>query len=427
MSIPDDACSVFSLSLYTDDVDECQPSPLSIYSQESASAGLRSCLEGSKHEEAEFPEDFEVQVDYPLMLPLSLPGTPVDLEADIASGLEELWLKEPSPVNPFSPAEGEPRGLGVGFILEDVDEDDGQYKEPVVAATPQIICTSPPLSPPPAVRAPSPPLNLPLPSLPPAIPLPPLPPTMPLPPLPSSVPVAPPRPPRCPTMTSISSFSLPPSPTLSYQELPVEQEHGHDFDERIHGLKSKWSSSTLASVREEHAASTPKFPTASRLKMYFQSQHKRSSSTVSTPTSPKFSIPSPVRMKGKEKKDKETKRRNESENDDDVLVIGFSNPFSPRRSYDSYLPSLGPLVSPHTSLDVVPPSPPPQRRLHGFPNTPSSSRSTRPHPFSSRNLSPSQYSDESDCESEASYASVANGSGLKRKPIPVEMFLRSGI
>ncbi|KAJ3562410.1 hypothetical protein NP233_g9592 [Leucocoprinus birnbaumii] len=364
MSIPDDACSAFSVSLYTDDVEDFLPSPLSMYSQESASTGFRGNFEGGKPEEVEFPEDFEVQVDHPLMLPLSLPGTPIDLETDIANGLEELWLKELSPVEHPSLIEGLERALGIGFILEDDDDEYGVEDKPLEVITPQITRTSPP---------PSPRTHRPTPSLPP---------TIPLPPLPHSEPAAPPRPPRCPTMTSISSFSLPPSPTLSYQDLPSDEHHDHDFDERRHGLKSKWSSSTLGSVREEHAATTPKFAAASKLKMYFQGQHKRSGSAASTPTSAKFSIPSPVRMRGKDKKERGVKRsEGEGDSDGDVLVIGFSNPFSPRRSDDYYPPTPGPPPSPRHSFET--PTGSPRRRPYELPDA-LSPRSTRPHPFAAQ-------------------------------------------
>ncbi|KXN84459.1 hypothetical protein AN958_12434 [Leucoagaricus sp. SymC.cos] len=273
MSMPDDACSAFSLSLYTDDTVEPEPSSLSIYSQDSVCMGARKDFEdGRVEEEVEFPEDFEVQVDCPMMLPLSLPGTPIDFEADIAQELEEMWMKEFGPVK--SSSSTEEQGLGVGFILE---EDDGVDEAAPVTYIPthRIICTSP-SPPPPTVPTHLPAIvSTPLPS-PPASPTSSaLPPIM-FPPLPpSSAPAAPTRPRRLSSLSIMSDISFPPSPPAYYRNLGTEENGqfcNEDFDERKHGLKSKWSSSTLASVREQHAASpgSSKFPGASKLKMHSQ-------------------------------------------------------------------------------------------------------------------------------------------------------------
>lgn len=408
MSIPDDACSAFSLSLYTDDVAGTQPSPLSMYSQESACTGIREGFEGGA--EVEFPEDFVVQMDGPMMLPLSLPGSPIDLEADIAHGLEELWMKENAVE---SPRPIEEQGLGVGFVLEEAGEEEEKVEQDAEIVTPQIICTAPPPSPPVAPTSP-----------PPAV-----------------APVTPPRPSRSPTASTISSFSFPPSPPVVRQEIPAGDDmQDEDFDERRHGLKSKWSSSTLASVREEHASSGSGFLGASKLKMYFQGQHKRNASSISTPMSPKFAkapmSPSPVKGKSKEKKEKDGKRKRKSESEGDILIIGYNNgPYSPRRSHDSYYPA-SPLSSPRRSYDRTPSSSP--RRSHDLPHKPSPSRPSpsRHHGYHGVRRSPSQCSASgvSECGSEASSASASSGwsgasssgMGLRRKPIPVEMFLRSG-
>ncbi|KAF9447005.1 hypothetical protein P691DRAFT_776457 [Macrolepiota fuliginosa MF-IS2] len=413
MSIPDDACSAFSLSLYTDDIAEPEPSPLSAYSQESACSGGRGGIE-EVSDEVEFPEDFVVQMDCPMMLPLSIPASPLDLEADIAQGLEELWTKENAAVE--SPKPTDELGLGVGFILEEDDEREEiqplRVEQYVEVVAPRIICTSPPPSP---LFVPAPP--------------------------PITVaPVTPPRPVRSSSMSTISSFSFPPSPLSANQEFPVEDDlRDEDFDERRHGLKSKWSSSTLASVREEHAIPSPKFPGASKLKMYFQGQHKRGASSISMPLSPKFPkmplmplSPSPIKSKTKgkkeEKKEKDGRRRSKRESENDILIIGYnSSPFSPRPSHDSYscYPN-SPLSSPRRSHDKTPSSSP--RRSNDLPHTPSPSRPGRHHAGVRR--SPSQCSGVSDCGSEASSASgwsSSSGSGLRRKPIPVEMFLRGSI
>ncbi|KAF8886817.1 hypothetical protein BD779DRAFT_1673110 [Infundibulicybe gibba] len=97
----DDESSCFSLSLYQDEPEV--PSPGSVYSQPSFNA---------RPEDLEFPADdfeFDLDIDVPMRLPLSLPGTPIDLEADIASGLEELRLREAQP--PVPVAEEDSRAL----------------------------------------------------------------------------------------------------------------------------------------------------------------------------------------------------------------------------------------------------------------------------------------------------------------------------
>lgn len=72
----DDTPSTFSFSIY--DVylgDDGPDSPPSSYSQSSYNDPI---------------EEVTFELDYPMMLPLSLPASPFDLEADIAQGLEQL-------------------------------------------------------------------------------------------------------------------------------------------------------------------------------------------------------------------------------------------------------------------------------------------------------------------------------------------------
>ena len=324
-SVGSDTSSAFSFTMYEvnfEDSQQAQPSPVSAYSQPS-------------FDEQNFP----VELDYQLMLPLSLPNTPIDLEADIAQGLQRLRSREEQAI--FEEAE---------FVIEEeveepVQEEQTPVEEPIAPASSESSHES----------------------------------------------VNDLFSPTC------SSFSFSPSPSPSnsfyqqqyayYPNSPSPSPYANE--EKM--LKSKWSTSTLGSIREEHE----RRGASSKLKLYFGSPNKAtkraSGSTKSagnlkvppTPTSPFGLIsprkssrtntntsPSPAR--NHQHQTYHTHKRGSSSNSNsDVLVIGYgANGVGVRR---------------RGSLATV-----------------------------------------SDAGSEGS-ASSSSSSGLRRKPIPVEMFLRSAV
>jgi hypothetical protein len=402
-SIPDDACSVFSLSIYTDDIVDVERSPLSIYSPDFARMTVRKDVD----EDIEFPEEFDVQVDYPVMLPFSFPCSPIDPEADIALGLEDLSLQKES-VLPASPLM---TGLGDGFLLEESGHG-GQTGLGPHAVTPRISFTSPPPSPTAqASRSPPPPSAVVMASV-----------------------IPPPRPRRCSTISNLSSISFPPSPSIPHQDLPAAEcvVQDDDFDERKLGLKSKWSSSSISSLQEGHMSS-PKFPSASKLKMYFQGQHKRGTniSTVSSFVSTKSSrSSSPV--KGKRKSKKETKKGKGGSDmpERNVLVIGYNNTPSPTPSfhYSPFSPPTSPRSSDDRTLVSSPRHSPNMLDLPHTLSAPSlSSRYHRHVKCPSQGSVISDTGSDSSCISVASHLSNSNGTGLRRKPIPLDIFGKNGV
>ncbi|KAG6907749.1 hypothetical protein DXG01_007549 [Tephrocybe rancida] len=108
----DDGASAFSLSMYDDSPTSARPtvSPQSAYSQQSFQSAQpspfpssfpstpSSAFPSSIDEEFDFPvEEFEFDLeDRPMMLPLDLPTSPLDLEADLTSRFEQL-RNEPHP------------------------------------------------------------------------------------------------------------------------------------------------------------------------------------------------------------------------------------------------------------------------------------------------------------------------------------------
>ena len=227
-----------------------------------------------------------------MMLPLSLPATPFDLEADIAQGLEQL---RNSPVDRQRPDFIVPEIREPEEKLEPEPEQPPQQQQEVVDDIFSPTFTSDPTSP-----------------------------------------------------TDSSSPCITP-------------------EEKI--LKSRWSTSTFASVREEQEESRG---TSSKLRLYFSplKNHKqglKKSSTTSpsstsshkSPASPSFSH---VR----------SLTRAHMRGNSDIMVIGYGN------------------------------------NGHG--------NGVRRRGSVSNSIS--------DAGSEESYSSTSSG-GLRRKPIPVEMFLRS--
>ena len=310
IDIADDDESAFSFSMYAIDLDygvvESPKSPGSVYSQPSFE------VDGEGQE-------LTFDLDYSLMLPLSLPSSPIDLEADIAIGLEKLRNEEDSGFD------------NVQFILEEEKEASEEQVQEIAQPQPEVVddIFSPlsstfSLSPPPSAAA-----------------------------------------------SSFSSFSYPSSaPSLDARK------HNPYNEERV--LKSKWSSSTLGSVREEHERKG----TPSKLLHYFSgtpSPLKRTSASSKkvppTPTSPFSSFMSPRKSSSKYPSSPSPRGHKHSRepSSSDVMVIGYSH------------------MTPQGATGV---------RRRGSVTT------------------------ISDAGSDVSFSSTSS-SGLRRKPIPVEMFLRS--
>ncbi|KAJ3493427.1 hypothetical protein NLJ89_g11023 [Agrocybe chaxingu] len=118
--VSNDSSSAFSFTMYEIDLGERElgrDSPASAYSQPSfEEQGQEVSMDNVKFE-----------LDYPSMLPLSLPGTPLDLEADIARGLERLHNAEDEAI--FEQAE---------FVIEEeaVQEDIMQQQPLIIDAAP---------------------------------------------------------------------------------------------------------------------------------------------------------------------------------------------------------------------------------------------------------------------------------------------------
>lgn len=258
--------------------------------------------------------EFDIDLDHEMMLPLSLPGTPIDLEADFNAGLAELQAKIRS--RPLPPV---PEPAVTEGIIESISE---------VSFSPSVGTIYLPRSPTRDSWASfyvSEPSSSPLPS--------------------------------------VASF---PAPT---QQLPPVPETPKKFtiEDEMRVLKSKWSSSTLGSIREEHEKRSP-----SRLRIFSPSkkQHQRTSSRVHSkpaamPVAPgTFLVPSPIKKPSAHQRAQ-----------DAVLRGGNSVVWQSRESLD-----IG--VRRRESLLTV-----------------------------------------SDSGSDSSTASSGNP-GLRRKPIPVELFLR---
>ncbi|EAU82837.2 hypothetical protein CC1G_05459 [Coprinopsis cinerea okayama7 len=301
----EDAESEFSFAIYQVQLDEeeeryprvASPSTASAYSQPSYcyphSEYSTSEDYGSPLDQAEFDLDAE----YPMMLPLSLPGSPIDFEADVARELRMRGMMvspPPLPVVLEEPQEGLARSETASVY--------SAYERP---RTPPRIST-----------------------------------------------------PASNSDWSFSTHSPVPSRSSSYGHLPQEPV-----------LKSKWSSSTLASVREEHERRTSRFklnfgvtsPTKKRSSPSPSgSRHAKKSSIGGTPLSPMSFI-------GASGKKKSPQR---------VMSAG-------RRELDAYPPiSMVSGVKRRTSVSTI-----------------------------------------SDAGSEETSSSSASN-GLRRKPIPVELFLR---
>lgn len=255
-------------------------------------------------------QEITFDLDYSLMLPLSLPTTPMDLEADIALGLEKLRTVQEE----------------TSFDIPDLALEEQQ---PSPQPQPQQEVVDDVFSP----------------------------------------------------VSSSFSFSPPPSATAYFTDyasqvpLPTVVKRALFNEEKI--LKSKWSSSTLGSVREEHEQQAP----ASKLRLYFGGQSPSKSGKRSSQSSKKVP-PTPT------------------------------SPFSlmtPRKASRGYT--------------TPPPSASPSARGHGYAHSRGSS-DVMIIGYGGGIRRRGSVSTVSDVGSEDSSSSTSS-SGLRRKPIPVEMFLRS--
>ena len=244
-----------------------------------------------------------------MMLPLSLPTTPFDLEADIAQGLEQLRN---------SPVDGQSPDFIIPEIREPEPEPESEEQPPPQQQQQQqqqqhqeVVDDI-----------------------------------------------------FSPTFTS--DATSPTSPSY-YPYMTT--------DEKI--LKSRWSTSTFGSVREEHESRGA----SSKLRLYFsplknQKQGSKKTSTTTTPSSPPPSPPShktPASPSPLHASSVRSPTRAHIRGHSDVMVIGYGN-------------------NGHRGI----------RRRGSVTNS------------------------VSDAGSEESCSS-ASSNGLRRKPIPVEMFLRSAV
>lgn len=207
---------------------------------------------------------------------------------------------DPLPVSPR--VEDEDDTLSFAFVFEDAEEGRGAEKS-IQLVTPKRMSSLLPVCTPSPSPSPSPsptPFSL-----------------------PASAPLVPLRPPRCSTMTSISSLPFPPCPITD--EFAGEDED----DERRYGLKSRWSSSTLG---EEYEASSL-LNASKKLRTYFRGA-KRTTPSSSPPATTKISIPipSPIRFRGKGQKENKNKNKKKAARNErqGLMIIRPQDSFLPR-------------------------------------------------------------------------------------------------
>ena len=131
-------------------------------------------------------------------------------------------------------------------------------------------------------------------------------------------------------------------------------------------LKSKWSSSTIGSIREEHERRGP----SAKLRLYFGGGGKRASKTSKVPRTP-TSMKSPSRASYATKSPRGYGHGRHSSRESEVMIIGYGHGNGVRRR-GSVTPTISDAGSDDSALS-------------------------------------------------------STSSGLRRKPIPVEMFLRGGV
>ena len=259
-------------------------------------------------------EGVTFDLEYPMMLPLSLPSTPFDLEADIAQGLEKLRSSH-----------------GPDAVTKPKSDQQRQQQPP---PPPEIVV--------------QPQLQLP---------------------------------------QVFDDVFSPFSPTLiPHPDSPTTTESNNNMEEKV--LKSRWSTSTLSSIREEHETRGGGGASA-KFRLYFSGH-------------------SPL----KSKHPKPTK-------------ISSSRPPSSSPSHKAYPSSCSPspaISCTNSSRSLNNKSSPRTRSRYsdvmviGYGGTTTSGGIRRRG---------SVTNSVSDAGSEESCSSTSS-SGLRRKPIPVEMFLRSG-
>ncbi|KAJ2913810.1 hypothetical protein MD484_g6614, partial [Candolleomyces efflorescens] len=302
-----------------DNEDDTSSFSFTLYQREEEDASVKSLYSQPSFVTSASPLDeveFDLDMEYPMMLPLSIPGTPVDLESDIASGLEELRsirspLACPSPL-PSVPEESQETASCISdFSFSPSIKAQPDPWTPSRMSFDSFYVYTPPMSP-----------------------------------------------------VQPSSSPVPASPAAPAR-FTIEDE------ERV--LKSKWSSSTLGSIREEHEKRI-----SSRLRLFSPSKkHQRSSSKVKVPQTPlspmSFLTSSPSKKAQQQKQSPVT------------TPTPSPKKHSRQRSNDSAVAAYG-----QSGVGV---------RRRGSCTT------------------------VSDAGSEDS-AMSSSSSGLRRKPIPVELFMR---
>ena len=311
----DDASSEFSFSMYDIDLGEREgetfQSPISSYSQSSF----------NDDDESLSAQEITFDLDYSMMLPLSLPASPFDLEADFVMGLEKLRTEDVE-------VEVEQPSSALDAPKEEAPEQIPEVPQP--ASHPQELLVDDIFSPVSSAFSFSP----------------------------------------APSIQFHSSPSPSPSPALKHKV--------YNDDEKV--LKSRWSTSTLGSVQEEHE----RRGASSKLRLYFGGQSPASKSKRTSSSATKKIPPTPTSPFG-----------------------GFISPRKPSRGYTHSPPGTSPSRSGHSrgNSDVM---------VIGYGGGGVGVR---------RRGSVTTVSDAGSEES----ASSTSSSGLRRKPIPIEMFLRGDV
>ncbi|KAJ4002172.1 hypothetical protein F5050DRAFT_473899 [Lentinula boryana] len=343
----------------------------------------------------------DTEIDRPMMLPLSLPNSPIDLEADIAHGLAELHMRPAAdaPIDEIAddfpivsgPAASVTRSasflarrqmrrnvtvsvpLAINWNLSEEEEFAADEAREEIIVQDEVH--------------------------------------------------------------SAPALSHTPSCKVEEEEVaPVAEEHSYeDHELRLKtsspNLRSRWSTSTLSSIREEHQSRGWR---SSKLRLYFSGSKKRSTSTSSgllSPTTPTTPSNTKVDLKQKARNKKRA-----------VVVVGPPSSASSGWSYGSSLqsplpkvtasvPPTGPM-SPYYNYENRSPISKGHRQTEsddvmviGYGHQPGGA-GVRRRGSTSTSCSSAGGSGASDASSILSGSSNAS-SGLRRKPIPVEMFLRA--
>ncbi|KAF5392600.1 hypothetical protein D9757_002276 [Collybiopsis confluens] len=363
----------------------------------------RFSISDLEEDELEFAVDTDI--DRPIMLPLSLPNTPIDLETDIANGLAELHLHGRELMEVDAPVDERPLSsyslsrpasqrqsrrvsvpIAIDWNLSEEEEIAADEARIQVAAQGQAQTDS------------------------------------------TSVPAL------VPTVDVKETRE-----EFVISEEAIEEPCDADCDSASQTtspiLRSRWSSSTLSSIRLEQQQPSRGWRT-SKLRLYFGGSKKRSNSISTSPLSPTtpFTPPKPIDLKQKAKNQKRT-----------VVVVGPSSSASASSGWSygstmppsssSKLPSSAPVTGPMSPYyDYSSRSPASKRhRQRGSDDVLVIGYGQQPYGYmggvrrrgsTSTSCSSAAGSGASDASSILSGSSSAS-SGLRRKPIPVEMFLRT--